>query len=138
MSETREFAIDDILSAMTGTLVSKRHIDGIYDVLNYMTGESLFTHQLPRASREAEGFLREQFPDLAAIEIPDWSDVPKDQIKDVVYGWVDSTIETHGPTRQVRPLAAKDHTSIDPFTELKMMRPDAQIITANVGTEGGE
>lgn len=49
--ETKSFHIGDVLSAMTGTLVSPRHIGGVYDVLNWMTGESLMTHQLPRASR---------------------------------------------------------------------------------------
>lgn len=125
---TREFAIDDILSVLTDVLVSKRHVDGLYDLLGFMAGEPVWTHQLPRVSREAQPSLREQFPDLAAIEIPDWSDIPKDQIKDTVFAWVDQQIAEHGPTRAVRPLAPEDHTSIDPITEFRMKNPNAQII----------
>lgn len=58
------FHISDILSVTTGRLVSYRHIDGVYAILNFMTGDSLFTHQLPRASRECESSLRAQFPNL--------------------------------------------------------------------------
>ena len=56
------FHISDILSVTTGRLVSTRHIDGVYDILNFLTGDDLFTHQLPRANRECEPWLRSQFP----------------------------------------------------------------------------
>lgn len=34
----RQFHISDILTITSGRLVSSRHMDGIYDILNYMTG----------------------------------------------------------------------------------------------------
>ena len=71
MTETRTFHIGDILTITTGRLVSPRHVDGIYDILNFMTGDNLFTHQLPRGMDECAPSLREQFPDLAAIVVPD-------------------------------------------------------------------
>ena len=67
----REFHLGDILSITTGRLVSPRHIDGVYDILNWMTGDNLMTHQLPRACGECEGPLRAQHPDLAEITVPD-------------------------------------------------------------------
>lgn len=58
------FHISDVLTVTTGRLVSARHMDGVYDILNFLTGDELYTHQLPRAMRECEAFLRIQFPDL--------------------------------------------------------------------------
>jgi hypothetical protein len=60
------FHISDVLSVTTGRLVSTRHIDGVYDILNFLTGDNLFTHQLPRANKECEPWLRTQFPQLFA------------------------------------------------------------------------
>jgi hypothetical protein len=104
----------------------------MYEILNHLSGESLMTHQLPRVSREAEPILRERYPDLAAIEIPDWSDVPNEGRKDAVFGWLDGVVAEHGETREVAPLDPIDHTSIDPLTELTMMRPDAEVIAVRM------
>lgn len=139
MSDTtttaREFHIGDIISVTSGKLVSPRHIAGVHELLDHLTGDVLLTHQLPRASRECEGRLREQHPDLAAIEVPDWSDVPRDQIETAVMTWIAAQADEHGSTRQVQPLPADDHTRIDPIAELRMLRPDAEIITVNLDGE---
>ena len=120
---TKTFHIGDILSITDGHLVSPRHIDGVYDILNWMTGESLFTHQLPRASRECRPSLVEQFPDLAAVVYPTGLTKPEQ-----VWEWLADVEAKYGATREVTPLAVEDHTSIDPIAELKMMRPDVPII----------
>src|SRR3989344_6645903 len=67
--QTKEFHLGDVLSITTGRLVSPRHIDGVYDILTFMTGDTLFTHQLPRASDECKPYLVKQFPQLAATEM---------------------------------------------------------------------
>jgi hypothetical protein len=136
--QTRDFHIGDIISAMSGKLVSPRHIDGVYDVLNYMTGDSLFTHQLPRASSECEPHLRAQHPDLAAIAFPDWSGLTPDNAQATVMAWLDEQVAVFGETRPVRPLPAEDHTSIDPITELKMMRPDALVVVVDAPEAGDD
>jgi hypothetical protein len=130
MGDAREFHIGDILSLITGRLVSPRHMDGIYDMCDFMTGEPNMTHQLPRVVDESAPSLREQFPDLAAIEIPD--DLEGET---AVYAWLDGQVATHGETRMVRPLDPKDHTSINPISELRMMRPDMPIIGVVVDEE---
>ena len=60
----KEFHISDVLSVTTPYLLSTRHIDGVYDILNFLCKDNLYTHQLPRASREVEPWLRTQFPQL--------------------------------------------------------------------------
>lgn len=65
----KQFHIGDVLSITHEHLVSPRHMDGVYDILNYMTGDSLFTHQLPRAGRECKEPLLAQHPELASVDV---------------------------------------------------------------------
>ena len=132
MTTTREFHLGDILSITTGRLVSPRHIEGVYDILGWMTGESLFTHQLPRAGRECVGPLLAQHPDLSAVVAPD--DFGG---KDDVDQWLAEQVAIYGETRQVVPLPPEDHTYIGPITELHKMAPHVEVIAIDVtGDEG--
>lgn len=135
MTATKTFHIGDIISITDGHLVSPRHVGGIYDILNWMTGESLMTHQLPRASRECEDNLKAQHPDIATIVFP----ATVEHTEEAVAAWLNEQVALHGETREVAPLPAEDHTPIDPLTELRMMRPDATIIEVNLpGHRPGE
>ena len=67
--KARKFHLGDVLSITTGLLLSPRHMDGIYDILNFMTGDNLFTPQLPRAKDECKPYLLEQFPQLDSPEM---------------------------------------------------------------------
>lgn len=132
MSETREFHLGDILTITTGRLVSPRHIDGVYDILNFMTGDSLFTHQLPRGMEECQGPLLAQHPDLAGVAVPDdFGDDPETGVK----AWLAEQVAVYGEMRAVAPLAADEHTHIDPFTEMRKMAPHAEIIGVVVPDE---
>jgi hypothetical protein len=124
---TRAFHIGDILTITTGRLVSPSHIDGVYAILNWMTGDNLFTHQLPRGMDECAPSLRAQFPDLADVEVPD--DFGG---YDGVRAWVEQQAIIHGDTREVAPLAAAEHTHIDPVTEMRKVAPHAEIVTIEV------
>jgi hypothetical protein len=130
MPETRDFHLGDILSVTTGLLVSSRHIDGVYDILNWMTGDSLFTHQLPRAGEECKGPLLAQHPDLAEVQVPDAFTG-----KEHVLAWLAEQVERYGETRPVAPLAEVDHTRINPLDELRMIRPDAPVIAVDLGDD---
>ena len=125
MTETKTFHLGDILSITTECLVSPRYIDGVYDILNWMTGDSLFTHQLPRACRECQGPLLAQHPDLAVIVLPESFG---DNAEQGVARWLAEQVAIYGETREVAPLAAGDHTRIDPITELRAMKPDGEIV----------
>jgi hypothetical protein len=126
---TRTFHLGDVLSITTGRLVSPRHMEGIHGILDWMTGDSLFTHQLPRAMDECQGPLLAQHPDLAAIVPPEtFGDGSKDGAKEAVDLWLAEQVAAYGETREVAPLAGGEHTRIDPITELRTMRPDAEII----------
>lgn len=127
---TKDFHLGDILSITTSHLVSPRHIDGVYDILGWMTGEPLWTHQLPRASRECQPFLLQQHPDLTAVKFPEGLEGEAG-----VAAWLAEQVAVYGEMRPVAPLASEDHTSIDPISELKMMRPDMPVIGVEIDGE---
>lgn len=60
----KNFHVSDLLSVTTGRMVSSRHMTGIYQILNFLTGDDLYTHQIPRAMRECRPWLQSQFPEL--------------------------------------------------------------------------
>ena len=66
-----KFHIGDVLSITTGKMVSPTGMDGIYKILNFMTGEDLYTHQLPRAMRVCAPHLLQQHPQLAEVQTID-------------------------------------------------------------------
>jgi hypothetical protein len=61
MGEKR-YHIGDVLSVTTGRVVSPRHVDGLVDILQFMTGERLYSHQLPRAIENCKPHLVTQYP----------------------------------------------------------------------------
>lgn len=69
MSEqTKEFTLGDLYTVSSGKLVSPRGIDGLYDTLNFLTGDSVYSHQLGLAHDAVEGPLLKQLPFLGEIE----------------------------------------------------------------------
>jgi hypothetical protein len=114
---SKDFHIGDILSITTGRLVSLRHMDGVYDILNWMTGDNLSTIQLGRASDECKPWLLRQHPQLAAIVVPEltlqnWR------------AWLNEMVAKYGEALAVEQIPEDDHERIDPLTELQRLRPD--------------
>lgn len=142
----KTFHISDVLSITTGRLVSSRHIDGVYDILNFMTGDNLFTHQLPRASRECEPWLRTQFPQLfeddprmiGLLGVLDSNLEPvkgdKAAIEPVIVRWVESVRQCYDLPENlpVYELGADMHTHIDPIEEARAMVGDSNVIGVEV------
>lgn len=141
------FHISDVISITTGRLVSSRHIDGVYDVLNFLTGDDLHTHQLPRASNECLPWLRTQFPVLfpedpkmAALlrELTTRMEDPtlkgngrnNDSRSVAVASWVESVRTACGlPVMlPVYEMGADMHTHIDPLEEAEAMVGKDRVI----------
>lgn len=123
MSATKDFHIGTVLTITSGKLISPDHIGGVYEICDWMTGESNFTHQLPRISREIEVPLREQHPELAAVDVPEGLDS-----WEKVHEFLESLYPTYGEKVPVAPLNPDNHTSIYPLTEIAMIRPDLTVI----------
>lgn len=101
----KTFPLADILSITTGKLLSRNHIAGVYQILGHMTGDDLFTHQLPRAMDACAPALIEQHPFLAAVVPPAEAD-PTD-----LFAWLLSIEQEHGTERPVAPLAQWTHVN---------------------------
>ena len=113
----KEFHIGDILSVTTRHLVSLRLMDGVYDILDFMTGESLMTHQLPRASDACRPNLLEQFPQLTAV---DASEVTAKNWE----AWLKKQVKEYGENLMVNSLPEGTYQAQDPIMELlDMMEP---------------
>jgi len=119
---TRPFHIGDILSVTTGCLLSPRRMDGVRDILNFMSGESLMTHQLGRVADECTPFLLEQHPQLALVNT---DDVAPENARQRLAEWV----KQFGETLSVTPLTKDQHERIDPISEMaETIHPDRIVI----------
>lgn len=88
-SDVKTFHLGDVLSITSGRLVSPRHMDGVYDVLDHMSGDNLMTHQLPRVCDEVKPEILRQHPELADV---DASEVTKDNWE----AWLEKQVATYG------------------------------------------
>lgn len=121
---TKHFPTLDALSAITGSLVSERGIGAVYEVLNWMSGEDLFTHQLPRVSQEAQAAALAFNPALAA------ACVEAEQVTRGNYSeWQAKWLSRYGETIQLPLLAVDQHERIDPLSELaEKVHPDNIVV----------
>lgn len=137
----KQFHISDVLSVTTGRLVSSRHMEGIYEILGFLTGDTLYTHQLPRAMRECEPWLRTQFPSLfpedsvtaaaiAGLEALMEDDDTRSQRAAKMATWVDGLRVAHGLPEMlpVYELSEGLHTHIDPIEEARAMVGDDKVL----------
>lgn len=124
--QEHEFHIGDVLSAYTGILCGT--LDGLYKILNYMTSDDLYTHQLPRAGREVRPYLLRQHPWLASID-KDWLMAEGCEDRPATcLARVEELATRHGAWLMVLPMPQDDHDFIDPLTELEQMRPKGSKI----------
>jgi hypothetical protein len=118
------FHIGDIGSVVTERMMSPRQMAGLYDILNYMSGDDLYTHQLPRVSREAKSALLQQHPQLQAM-IEEAETITRDNWQTVLDGWV----KQFGKELPVSPMNLDQHENIDPISEAaERMHPDRIIV----------
>ena len=118
----KDFPTGDVLSMVTGYLVSD--IRGVYQVLNWMTGESVYTHQLPRIGREAAPVVLAAHPELAAA-YQEAKQVNSDNWRQ----WLATWVERYGPTISVPKFNEDQHERIDPLSELaEKVHPDKIIV----------
>lgn len=127
MTDARTYPLADILSVTTGLLLSRRHMDGLYDLLGYMTGHDLFTHQLGRAADTCAPALLAQHPQLAEVRPPDGLDQAD------LIAWITEQERTHGEMLPVTPLSPSE--PVDPIEELCDMVGPEKVVVLGGGRE---
>ncbi|MEV7364290.1 hypothetical protein [Streptomyces sp. NPDC091299] len=121
----RPFPLADILTMTTGRLLSPRHMDAVYEIANWMTGDDLMTHQLVRATEACGPALLDQHPQLRDVQPPDGIDVPD------LLAWLANAEREHGEQLPVAPLPDGAWKQQDPIEELcDMVGPERVYVVA--------
>jgi hypothetical protein len=93
----------------------------VYNICNFLTGDELYTHQLPRAQDILKPWIFEQLPQLR-----DWDDSKINR-----KNWpkfVELAKKRYGETLPLTPLPPERWTYIDAVEELRAMFGDNKVI----------
>jgi hypothetical protein len=128
----RRFHLGDILSVTTGILLSPGEppIVGVYKIMDHLTGQSLYTHQLVILADPCRKELLRQHPQLKNL-VP-----PKKKLK----WWLKLQIEKFGETLVITPM--KDSKQRDPIADLvNLVGPERVVVFSSrepVGRQSGK
>jgi len=97
--KTKMFPLNVVLTVTTGRLLTTSNNPGdngigqLYEILNWITDDNLYTHQLARVAKECKPFLFEQFIELESVGVL-WLDVldalmKKHEAKKGIELWID-------------------------------------------------
>jgi hypothetical protein len=125
----RNFALGAVLTVAGDKLMCD--IGKVYEVLNYMTGDNLFTHQLPRAAKECRPILIKKHPWLTEYIETVQPKVTPENVREVIAeceAWWGSEVAVDELS------AAGDHDFKEPLQELcEMVGPDRVIAIEGLG-----
>lgn len=124
---TKTFHLGDLLSITDGKLVSPDHIGGVYNVIDFVTGEKHMTHQLPRAAGVVKPWLLEQHPWLADIAVPAGLNS-----KEAAMSWLAVATKSVGSFHEVQAMPLGMYVGREPIAELREMAPQAQIVAVQL------
>lgn len=119
---SKNFHLGDVLTITTGRLVALRGMEAVYDILNFMTGDNLFTHQLPRARSECVEYLLRQHPQLTKVEV---DGINPENLAERL----EELCAEFGEELSVAPLPEHAHEFIDPMSELAEKVHPSRILT---------
>lgn len=118
----KTFKIGVVLTVI-GDIFLCGKVNDLYEILNFMTGVSLFTHQLPRAVRYVKPFILKQHPQLE--EYCDKGINPENWREKLDY-WT----SVFGKELELEPCEYYEHK--DPIEELEEMVEKEKIIVADL------
>ena len=110
-----KFTTGEIISAGLGKLACD--MDGVYRIMNFLTGDSLYTHQLPRAFHACEGWVKQQHPWLLQLDESKCS-------RETWHQWLDDAERRFGKEHELLPLPQGQWQSCDPISELIQLTED--------------
>lgn len=146
MSE-KKFPLRVVLTVTTGRLLTESKgernngIGDLYQLLDHMTGDSAFTHQLGRFADECKPWLLQWFPELEmdAESLPHLdrliSEAPTDRTSSQINAWLAWAEARYSlkPTYSIGQIPHDDHERKHPYDELVAMRgTDDGIVVVKV------
>lgn len=132
----REWELGDVLSITTGVLLSERRMAGVHEILDWLTGDTLMTHQLPRAMDAVASWILQQHPWLAPVKPPSVTgDVTQEAREMRIRVWLELIEQRLGGTVRLRPMPVGAWEPRNPIVELLEMRAGTR---EDGGDDGGE
>lgn len=125
----KQFHLGDLISVATGRLFSPTGMSGVYDILNYMTNDSVSTFQIPRFIDECSPYMYERHPFLREI------DVPLLDTREASLAWLGEQVAKYGEWFEVRPIHPEDHENLSIFEEAERMGLTDKMITIEQPSE---
>jgi hypothetical protein len=93
-------------------------MDEVYKALNEITGDNLYTHQLPRAMEFAQPELIKMHPWVENLpDMPSFNGLSQAEAKEQMEAWVAKISADHGDTHEV-PDLSEQWVYVDPIAEL--------------------
>lgn len=115
--QKRVFKLEEVISAVRGVLLCD--IGQIYEVLNFLTGDDLMTHQLPRAGKDVQPSVFAQHPFLKDLDL---SRINKDTWKQEL-----DLLKKEWPNElELTPM--KDYMPKDPLEEIIEMKGGSENV----------
>ena len=107
----KEFDLGAVLNITTSRLFTS--MDDVYEVLNYLTGDDIYTHQIPRVMDVAKPYVLSLHPELKGVgdnvEIHSFEDAK---------AFVDEQKKIFGEKLPLKPMAKTDgYSYVDPIEE---------------------
>ncbi len=141
--EKRMFHVGQVMSVVYMTILNPEELDGIVEVLNFMTKDNIHRHQIPRALTECMPHLLVQFPVLGSPRVNYAVDEFKEMLKtpngqsrprSLVIGWLSKLTSGQYGVKvdeflEVEALPEHVHEFIDPHSELAQKIHSNRIIT---------
>lgn len=130
MEQQKSWPTEVVLSIVTGFLVAE--FSEVHRAMEWLAGEPVWTHQLPRIAREAKPGILADHPAIEeACKEAEAGKIDKSNWQ----AWQSRWRERYGATLLLRRMTADQHERIDPVSELaEKVAPDNVVV---VGTDGG-
>jgi hypothetical protein len=128
--ESKKFCLSDVLSFITGKLMSPKDMSGISEIFKFMTKNVIFLNQSKGLIRECKLEILTQHPLLKKINT---SNLTTENYQE----WLTEQIEKYGEYLSIRQLKTNLHSFEDPLEdpieELKRMLNEHDVIFVQVG-----
>lgn len=140
---TTHFDLGVILTLTTHHLLGE--FSEVHKALERLTGESVWTHQIPRVMREVEPHLRHCFPQFYEEElvqrVKTFCESLGDQAPEIrnasIIVFVGQLSQTYGNDFELPPMPGDDYTSRDPVEELNEMVGPERVIVVSLDEGAG-